>query len=204
MEKTYTIKAESITKRFAKSIIFRDINLSIKTGESIYIVGPNGSGKTTLLKILAGIIPPSRGSVEYGLNQDKISIKDINNFVGYCSPLMNPYEELTGLENIHFILKKKFYESEIDTLLEKFNLFDHKDQKLKFYSSGIKQRLKLLLAVINDPPLLLFDEPGTNMDTKGKDFIYSFIESVRRDKLILLATNNMEEKNLCMDGINLG
>ena len=96
----FTISANSITKRFGNSLLFKDINFSLKTGDSFSLTGPNGSGKTTLLHILSALQRPSSGSVEYKINGDLIPLNEINEFIGFISPNVNAYKELTGMENI--------------------------------------------------------------------------------------------------------
>lgn len=203
-KKNFTIISESVTKKFSNTTLFNDLNFSLQTGESLSITGPNGSGKSTLLQIIAGLQKPTSGNIDY-IKSDKIIPKtQIYDCIGFTSPLMNPYEELTGYENINFALKQKKNEPDIKSILEKFNIHSHKDKIFKYYSSGMKQRLKLILAIINDPPIMLFDEPGANLDKDGKKIIYSYIASVRKDKIIIIATNEKKEAVLCREVVKLG
>ncbi len=199
----FEIRADSLSKRFNKTLLFKGLSFSIKTGNSLSLTGPNGSGKSTLMQILAYIQKPTRGSVTFFQNEKKLEENDINRYIGFTSPLLNPYEELTGYENIYFVLRNKKDEAKILPLMEEFLLIKHKDKSLKYYSSGMKQRLKFICAVINDPPILFFDEPGTNLDRKGKDLIYSYIESVKKEKIIVIATNEEEEIRLCREDIKI-
>ena len=197
-----TIEAKSLKKRFGRNKLFKDVSFSLGVGDSLSITGPNGSGKSTLLKIIAGLQSPTGGNVNYRSGEEIFQPVDLIDLIGFTSPLINPYDDLTGMENINFIMKEK-KEGPVIAMLEKFNLAEHKDKKVRFYSSGMKQRLKLIITLLNDPLILLLDEPGTNMDRKGKDEIYSYLELIRKEKLIIIATNDKEEENLCREGLSL-
>jgi heme exporter protein A len=199
----YTIKGEEIAKKFGRNTIFKDINLSVTTGESLCITGPNGSGKSTLLKILAGLQGPTSGTVAV-LSDSAIAKSDWHPHIGYTGPLVNPYDELTGGENIVFAARNADVGERADHLLERFSLAVHRDKKVKHYSSGMKQRLRIILAVLNDPPILMLDEAGTNLDAGGTAILHSYLESVRKEKIIILATNDAQEEKLCGEVIRLG
>jgi ABC-type multidrug transport system ATPase subunit len=93
--------------------------------------------------------------------------------------------------------------NKIFELLEKFDLYKHKDKAVKYYSSGMKQRLKIIHALIHDPKILMLDEPCSNLDTKGRDIVYQIINEIKSDKILIIATNELEDINLCSEGINL-
>ncbi|MCP4130642.1 MAG: 2-C-methyl-D-erythritol 4-phosphate cytidylyltransferase [bacterium] len=205
---TFSIQAKSITKRFGRAPLFKNIDISLKSGSSLSITGSNGTGKSTLMQIFAGIQVPSAGSMEYRHNDQPLSLSERINLTGFISPLVNPYEGLSGFENIEFAIKKpvkeKLGDSGINAFLEQFGLLKHKNKHLRYYSSGMKQRLKFILAVINEPPILFLDEPGSNLDRNGKDIIYSYIDSIREKTILIIATNEPEEAKLCKENINLG
>ncbi|MDY6934494.1 MAG: ABC transporter ATP-binding protein [Spirochaetota bacterium] len=201
----FSINAKGIIKRFNSYTVFKDISFYISAGNSLAITGANGSGKSTLLEIIAGIQKPTKGRIEYQYNGQEITHNDLITHIGFASPKMNLYNELTGLENIQFVLEsdKSAYVN-VDNLLKRFDLHIDQDKSVKYYSSGMKQRLKLLLAIIRNPTVLLLDEPGSNLDAKGKETIYSFLEYMKEKKLIIIATNEEEEACICNDRIDLG
>ncbi|OHD63764.1 MAG: hypothetical protein A2176_14615 [Spirochaetes bacterium RBG_13_51_14] len=199
----YTLRVQDLAKKFNSTLLFKSISFSVETGGSLCVTGPNGSGKSTLLKILAGIMNPTGGAVSLAAAAD-IPPCDWMNHIGYTGPLVNPYDDLTGLENIQFVLKSGNYASRLDSLLRQFNLTQHRDKLVKHYSSGMKQRLRLILAVLNDPPVLILDEPGTNLDAGGREALSSFLDLARKQKIIVLATNEPGEEKLCGGGIRLG
>lgn len=199
----YTISGEGLAKKFGRNALFRNINLALETGQSLSITGPNGSGKSTLLMILAGLLRPTAGSISLATTK-AIEKSEWPLHIGYTGPLINPYDELTGMENISFAAMQGRDDSRALPLLEQFCLDRHRDKKVKHYSSGMKQRLKILLALLNDPPVLMLDEPGMNLDAGGTAVLHSCIQSVRNDKIIILATNDEKEEKLCSGVIRLG
>ncbi|HNW27472.1 MAG TPA: ABC transporter ATP-binding protein [Spirochaetota bacterium] len=199
----YCITGEGLAKKFGRNTLFKGISLSVATGESLSITGPNGSGKSTLMKILAGIQQPTAGKINL---ISGVSIERVQwlSRIGYTGPLVNPYDELTGWENITFASRLADAGERAGRLMEAFGLDLHRDKKVKYYSSGMKQRLKLILAVLNDPPVLMLDEAGTNLDAAGAATLHSYLESVRKEKIIIIATNDPQEEQLCGRTITLG
>lgn len=195
------IKASSVSKKYTGRTLFKDISLSIKACESLAITGHNGSGKSTLLKILSGISRPDKGSVQFTDSDSCISSEDLYKYIGFSSPEINPYDELTGYENIAFALKDKTPFPE--KLIADFNLTDHINKRVKLYSTGMKQRLKLILALSRDPVALFLDEPGSNLDTDGKKIMRTVINKKKKDMIIIIATNEADEANLCSRVISL-
>jgi heme exporter protein A len=199
----YIIQASGLARKFNAVFLFRDIEVTVETGESFSVTGPNGSGKSTLLKILAGIQAPTAGTISHSAGAE-IPRSEWPVHIGYTGPLVNPYDELSAPENIRFALGRGRGMSAAEALLDRFDLSRHGEKKLKHYSSGMKQRLRIILALVNDPPVLILDEPGTNLDGPGREILYAHIESVRKEKIIILATNDAREEKLCGRGIRLG
>jgi heme exporter protein A len=198
----YKLNARGLSKKFNRTLLFEGIDLSRETGESLCVTGPNGSGKSTLLKILAGLQGPTKGEVSYSAGTD-IDPSEWLDHIGYTGPLVNPYEDLTAWENIRFALKRG-NENSVNSLIQKFDISEHADKKVKYYSSGMKQRLRIIIAALNDPPVLILDEPGTNLDEAGKEILYGYLDSVRGEKIIILATNDPAEEKLCGGVVRLG
>ncbi len=189
--------------RFGRNLLFSGITVDLKTGTSLVILGPNGSGKTTLLNILSGLLKPSRGSVQFTINTSETGGDTVTRFIGYVGPALQLYDDLTGMENIYFACRHREHER-IHELMERFSLYSERNKLVHHYSSGMKQRLKIISALINDPPVLAFDEPGTNLDDNGKEQLHSLITSVLSDRLLLIATNDREEAGLCSQELHLG
>ena len=204
MENHFSISGQSLAKRFKRNVIFKNIDFTITTGESLAITGANGSGKSTLLKITAGLLSPSKGLVTYKNSETKIEPFRRTDYFGYVSPDMNPYPDLTVVENIKFMTKKKEHGLDFIDLIKIYDLEKHQNKLTKQLSSGLKQRLKFIMAIVNDPPILFFDEPAMNLDREGKDLLYENIETMMKDKLVLIATNEKEEEKLCKEVLTIG
>jgi ABC-type multidrug transport system ATPase subunit len=198
------LKVSDISKKYNLTTLFKDVTFCLSEGTSLALTGPNGSGKSTLLQILGCLKKPTSGNVQYTMNGTIIDPDEIHQHIGFCAPIVNPYDELTAEENLQFALRTPKSTDEILSLLEQFNLADQRDKHIRHYSSGMKQRLKYILALINDPPVLLLDEPGSNLDRKGKEAVYSHIDSLRGEKIIVIATNEPEEAKLCEKELRLG
>ncbi|MCL1865149.1 MAG: ABC transporter ATP-binding protein [Spirochaetes bacterium] len=201
--KQIEIRTEAVEKRFGKTLLFRNIDIQLKNGDSFYITGPNGSGKSTLLQILAGIQRPSSGSVTYTVNNSILKNDYYKDFFGFTGPQVNPYDMLTAVENLKFMASESIDNNKIFEFLEKFDLYRHKDKAVKYYSSGMKQRLRIIHALIHDPEILMLDEPCSNLDTKGCHIVYQTINDLKADKILIIATNESDDINLCSKGINL-
>ncbi len=198
----YRIEARAISKKFTRAPLFKNISISLSTGDSICVTGPNGSGKSTLLRILAGLQAPSSGVISHGAGED-IPRAEWSLHTGYTGPLVNPYDELTAIENIQFALNIQDMGT-ADSLLDRFGLERHGNTKVGNYSTGMKQRLKIVLAALNDPPVLIFDEPSTGLDAAGNEALGDYINSSRSGKIIIIATNDPAEEGLCSGGLRLG
>jgi len=199
-----TITGTSITKRFNTQILFKKLDLQMTSGSSWSITGANGSGKSTLLQIIARIQQPTKGSIEYKLNDVLLTDEKIHETMSYTGPLINPYDELTGEENLAFCSKSQENLEKGMELLDYFEIFKHRSKALKFYSSGMKQRLKLILALCNNPEILFLDEPSMYLDNTGIDKLFTILSDFSSKLLLVLATNEDTEKNFCKEEIHLG
>lgn len=195
------ISAEKIEKKFGKTLLFRNINFKVKKGDSFYITGPNGSGKSTLLQILAGIQKQTSGEIIYRSENSVINRENYRDFFGFTGPQVNPYDMLTSMENLRFTSSAD--EEVMARYLERFDLYRHRAKPVKYYSSGMKQRLRLIHAFITDRETIMLDEPSSNLDIKGRDILYGILEEIKKNKILIIATNEQDDINLCSDGINL-
>jgi len=199
-----------LTKYYSHRLIFGNLTLTLNENSSVGIVGKNGSGKSTLIKVIAGIITPSKGEATLKI-EDKLIPKDtFFKHIGLMSPYLSLYDELTGYENLEFFLNIKCpgkdvkeKEEKINFLLESVGLFKRKKDLYKNYSSGMKQRLKLAFALLNDPLLLLLDEPCANLDKEGIEVVYRFAEEQRKKGMLMVATNEESDLQLCDTLINI-
>jgi ABC-type multidrug transport system ATPase subunit len=183
---------ENISKSFPGRRVFENISIEIKNGETLVVTGPNGSGKTTLLKIISSLLPQSSGKVIFQYNGKNISGKDILPHIGYAAPDLFLYDELTAIENLKFFAKVSGIRlPDLDAELVKFGLEGRGGDLVGSYSSGMKQRLKYILALIRKAPLLLLDEPTANLDEKGKMLADDIIN--KHDGITVIAANEENE-----------
>jgi len=205
-----SLKCTSLEKSYLNKVIFKNVNLEFKEGDSIAITGRNGSGKSTLLKVLANLIKPNKGKVGIFDNDKEVIPDKIHLYLGMIAPYINLYDELTAYENLDFFFDLKCNSSifndkkeRIKYLLDKINLYGRRNDEVKNYSSGMKQRVKLAFAIINDPKILLLDEPRTNLDVEGIDLVYKVAEDQVKNGILILATNEPEDTSLCRNIISV-
>lgn len=197
-----------IEKKFVTKTIFKKVNLNLKNGSSLALTGRNGSGKSTLIKIIAGLLAATKGKCTLNINGNKTDKEHLYRYTGFVAPYLNLYDELSAYENLEFftVMKsngKKADKEYISSLLERVNLYNRRFDFVKDFSSGMKQRLKLAFSIINSPPLLLMDEPRTNLDTYGIDIAYGIIEEQIKQGILILATNEIEDTAMCAQSLNI-
>ncbi|MGQ9819281.1 MAG: ATP-binding cassette domain-containing protein [Candidatus Kapaibacteriales bacterium] len=202
------IRARNISKSFdGVNYIFNNINFETYPGEIIGILGPNGSGKTTLLKIVAGLTQPSSGIVELFENNKKIREDGRTLLQGFVAPYLNLFEEFTPIELISIISKirgEKFNSENVGYLLDFFGIRNSMNKIIKGFSSGMKQRMKYIIALHHSPKFLFLDEPFTNLDSEGIDKVIETIARFKNENnIIFIATNDTRERELCTRTIDL-
>lgn len=192
---------DRVGKSYDDESIFEEVSCHFPGVGATAILGPNGSGKSTLLRIIAGLGTPSRGRVFLQDPSGKQFLES-DKLVEHCSfsaPYMELPEELTLkiLLKFHFRFKSLLRGLEIQYLPELLKLKDQIDQPVHQFSSGMKQRLKLGLAVWTTAPFVLLDEPLTNLDAAGVDWYHDLIQNHTGDKHIIVASNRPDEYDFC-------
>ncbi len=188
--------AENISKYFADNRIFKNINFQIKSGQSLAIIGPNGSGKSTLIRILSNLIQPTEGKIIYKNTGGEIKKENIYKNIGLVGPYLELYQDLSAKENLTFFSKiKGIRESDkrINDLMKRLKLSGREDDLVKAYSSGMKQRLKYVFAMLGQPEVLFIDEPCANLDEEGIKTIYEILAEQKKDKILIIATNDSDD-----------
>ncbi len=191
------LQADSLGKKYNREWILKNLNFRFEGPGIFAVTGPNGSGKSTLLKLIAGYILPTKGIVNWELNNKFIEIDEQFRHLGVAAPYMQLIEDLTLNEFLDFHLKfKSFRASESKTsFLEKTGLINQGDKFIKDFSSGMKQRVKLGLCFYFQNDLLLIDEGTTNLDKQGVSWFQSEIQN-QGDRLTILFSNQEEEYTL--------
>ena len=198
------IVLENLGRRFNKEWIFKGISHTFSQGQQYAILGPNGSGKSTLLSVLLGSLTPSEGKISYS-NGKEILPENIFNYISLAAPYLDLIEEFTLQETIDFHFKFKNYQPGFDaaTVLDLLALSKAEDKPLKYFSSGMKQRTKLALAFCTDTPILVLDEPTSNLDTQGTDWYLSLIEKFAKERLVLVGSNQLYEYDFCKHRLSI-
>ncbi|OGU97988.1 MAG: ABC transporter ATP-binding protein, partial [Ignavibacteria bacterium RIFOXYA2_FULL_37_17] len=183
-----------------------EINFSFLSRNIYGVSGPNGSGKSTLVKIIANLISPTRGKVIHKNNLKEIEPDKLHNQIGFVSPYLFLYDEFTAEENLlHFssIRGISFNKERSDYLLNELKLIDRKNDLVRGYSSGMKQRLKFIFALLHRPALIILDEPTSNLDNTGKEKVYELIRKEAENNLVIIASNEDSDIALCSQVIEL-
>lgn len=203
---SYSVEAIDLNKTFGRRLIFNRINFRFDNHDTYGISGPNGSGKSTLVKIIAGLITASKGKLVHYLDSKEIVAEKLHNHIGFVSPYLVLYEEFSAWENLNHFSKirgVKLDKDYAEDLLDKFLLFPRRNDLVKTYSSGMKQRMKFIFSLIHRPQLLIFDEPTSNLDEEGKNSIYRIIEDQSKKSIVIIASNDKADLDLCSSVIDL-
>ena len=193
------IQVQNASKRFQYEWIFRNLSLELCSGQSIAITGENGSGKSTLVKCLSGAIPLSNGKIEYHLNSQSLNESQWYTVLAMASPYMELPEEFTLEEAVefHFKFKKPFKNLSSKEITEILYLEFDRNKPLFQFSSGMKQRLKLGLAVFSDVPLILLDEPTSNLDKHGVKWYQQLMVENSKERAVVICSNEPREYEFC-------
>ncbi len=173
-------------------------------GEKYAILGPNGSGKSTLISLILGNLSPSEGTIAYTGDQP-VPVEDIYKSLSFAAPYLDLIEEFTLRETIDFHFKFKKFQPGLNTegVLGLLGLKNSDDKALKYFSSGMKQRTKLALACCTDAPILLLDEPVSNLDVQGIDWYQELISRFTKDKLVVIGSNQEIEYSFCQHFVRI-
>lgn len=194
---------DKVCQKFPGRKVFQDISIEVEKGEKLVITGPNGSGKTTLAKIIGALLRPSSGKVILDMNGRGITGSEIISYTGLVAPDLFLYDELTGIENIDFFASVAGIQVEnTEALFTEYGLEGRGSDLVRSYSSGMKQRLKYILAILRHPPLLILDEPTANLDEAGKALVKEII--TKHDGITIIATNEETDLGYASKTIVLG
>lgn len=201
----YALTATNVGKRFNREWIFKDVNLTLAQSSSLAILGKNGSGKSTLLQCLAGSMEPTTGHSTVSFNKQTIPETNKYQVVGLVAPYLELIEEFSATEMLQFHatfkpLKKQFTLEKVVDILAFPGLAN---KPIKQFSSGMKQRMKLALAFYFENPLLLLDEPCSNLDTQGIEWYHQLITQFAADHIFIVGSNDVTEYGFCQQQIHI-
>jgi ABC-type multidrug transport system ATPase subunit len=178
------IRGRGLEKRFGRKRVLRGVDIEVREGAFHVVTGANGSGKTTLLRLLAGLAVPSRGDLAIDVDRARI---------GYLAHEPLVYRELTAVENLDLfgrLYRVPERRERIGMLLERFSLWDARNERVSTYSRGMTQRLALCRALLHDPELLVLDEPYSALDAEGAELLDCEFEVLARGHTVVVATHD--------------
>lgn len=194
-----SIQLERVYKRFDREWIIKDFSYHFQTGAPYGIWGPNGSGKSTLLRLISGHLSASRGRIAFQLDQENLAASSLYPYLSICAPYIDPIEELSLTEAIqfHFRFKKLRAGLDLSVLPQVFQLDGHQQRRIASFSSGMRQRVQLGLAICSDTPLLLLDEPSVTLDKNGREWLQTLLQQQRANRLVIIASNESSDLAQC-------
>lgn len=202
MQPTWTsisIRLQTISKRYGYEWIFREVDYQFELGESYAILGGNGSGKSTLLQIISGYLMPSTGQLHYQINGQAVEVEKIFPYIAWAAPSIELMEEFTLQELLAFQAQFKPFLEGLTTpqIIEQLQLTSARNKEIRYFSSGMKQRVKLALAILADTPIILLDEPTSNLDQQAIAWYHQMIEQFAKKRLLIIASNQKHEYHFC-------
>jgi ABC-type multidrug transport system ATPase subunit len=194
------IELQNTGKKFNTEWIFRNLSYTFEGGQSYAILGRNGSGKSTLLQVISASMHPTTGTIRYFHDGKEITEEHIFRFLSCSAPYLELIEEfkLREMLQFHFRFKNLISGYSVDKAIGMlgFKTADHK--QIRQFSSGMKQRVKLLLAFLSDTPLLLLDEPTTNLDQSGMDWYLNLVNDFTKKRTVIICSNLQQlETSFC-------
>lgn len=200
-----TISLSDAGKRFNRDWIFRHLDFRFQSGTSYAITGPNGSGKSTLLQALGSAIMLNEGTISYEQENKKIKPEEIYKHISICAPYLEVIEEMTVKEFLEFHQGFKPFLSGItlEFIIETVGLGKAIHKQIRYYSSGMKQRVKLAQCIFSDTAIVLLDEPCTNLDAEGVQLYHTLIEKYGNGRLVVVSSNDEVEFKFCKTILNI-
>lgn len=199
------IIAQNLGKKFRNEWIFRNLNYKFQSGEAYTFIGANGSGKSTLLQVLSGFMPHSEGFISFEINQKSLEVDNFYKHLVVAAPYLELIEDFTLTEIIEFHVKFKPFTNNLSTtdFIDFIELPKAQNKEVKFFSSGMKQRVKLGLAFWSDCKILMLDEPTSNLDAHATDWYLRNVQTYSQNRLLLLCSNQPSEYEFCKNILNI-
>ncbi len=196
-----TISLQNVGKRFNREWIFRQLNYQFTSAKSYAITGPNGSGKSTLLQVIAGSASTSEGKIIY----ENITTENVYKQIAIAAPYLELVEEMTLSEflNFHSGLKNWLTGITSKDIISILKFDKETNKQIRYFSSGMKQRVKLAQAIFSNVPVILLDEPATNLDTEGIALYINLVSDYCKSRLLIVSSNDKQEYDFCDEIIDM-
>lgn len=203
-----TLVLKKLVKDFRGFRAVNNLSFEIKKGRVVGFLGPNGAGKTTTIRTIVGLSRPTKGEIFVGGEKVNFGDTKTNKSIGYLPELPSFYNWMSGQEYMDFVanifgLTTKEKDKKIGELLKKVDLYEARNKRISTYSGGMKQRLGIAQALINDPELLIFDEPVSALDPVGRREVLKIIEGLKKDKTVFFSTHVLSDVDRICDDVIL-
>ena len=199
------ISLNNLGKRYNREWIFRNLTFQFYINKHYAITGPNGSGKSTLLQIIGGSTIHNEGEISYNESEKSVGYENIFKRISFAAPYLEVVEEMTLTEFFTFHQKMKGWISSVDTneIIGILGLQKSSHKQIRYFSSGMKQRVKLAQAIFSNVPVVLLDEPLTNLDDEGILLYHSLIKDYCNNRLVIVSSNDRNEYSFCEEKIDM-
>jgi ABC-2 type transport system ATP-binding protein len=190
---TMRITLDKVSKRYGTEYILKDVTCTLEAGKKHVLLGPNGSGKSTLMKIISGHLSPTRGRIKYQLDTDTEVMPDqIYRQVAYAAPYIDLIEEFTMREVLALHARTRGWQAGMTTedVIQVSDLVSVTEKQIRYFSSGMKQRLKIAMTLGTQASIVLLDEPTTNLDQRAVQWYQDTTRRLAGDRLVIIASND--------------
>ena len=196
------IEVSSLTKRYAEGVVVDDFSMSVARGDSLALWGPNGAGKTTVIRCLLGLVSYEGVITVEGLDATTRG-KAVRSLIGYVPQELSFYDDMAVVDLLDYSASLRGIGQErVDEVAARLGLDAHQQKLVRELSGGLKQRLGLAIALIPDPPILLLDEPTSNLDATARDAAIRVLEELRHDgRTMLITSHHIEEVGMLVDRV---
>lgn len=201
-----SLSIQNLTQEYDGRLVFQSVGYEF-AGRSLSVTGRNGSGKSTLIRIIAGLLTPTDGQVQIAIDGSPIERENLREIIGLVAPDVKLYGELSARENLEFLTEARNCgpgKSDVERALDKVGLIDRSNDPVRMLSSGLRQRACFAAAILHNPPVLLLDEPSSNLDTEGIMMVREIINEQSKRGMVIIATNEPDEAALCEASLDLG
>jgi len=199
------ISVTKLGKRYNRDWIFRNLDFEFEAGKHYAITGPNGSGKSTLLQIISGASIFNEGKLSYFEDQKPFQPEKVFQKISFAAPYLDVVEEmtLTELFSFHHNMKGWLEGLETEKIIHVSALRNAAHKQIRYFSSGMKQRVKLAQAIFSNVPVVLLDEPLTNLDEEGVSLYHNLIEKYCKNRLLIISSNDRKEYSFCNEIVDM-
>ncbi len=200
------IVLDDVAKKFGTEYILKGVSLTLKPGLRSVVLGPNGSGKSTLMKILSGFLTPTKGCISYNMGEGKsVAPIEVWRYVSFAAPYIELIEEMTMRELVHFQQRARgfIHGMQAADVVGLTELEHALDREIRFFSSGMKQRLKIALALTTKSDFVLLDEPTTNLDEQATAWYLRQAQAYTANRILVIASNDPTDLTLANHRIEI-